>query len=492
MIIIKTGIYCRVSTEEQAKEGFSIRAQIDKLKDYVRIKDWELYDVYVDEGISGKNITERPAINRLIADIMQKKVDNVLAFKIDRLTRSTKDLITLMETFNNNNCAFNSLMESIDTGTASGRMFIKIIGIFAEFERENLIERISVALEKKVKEGYTISNYSVPYGYTREKGNRLIVINEEESKIVQEIFLMYLKKHKTFHEIARTLNMRNIKTSTNVEWSVSTIQYMLNNPIYTGKVRYSVGDENKYFEAEGKHEAIITENIYNDVQTKMEKMKKRVFRKRPKEDNYYCGTLMCGICGGKMTTHGIYNKDKNGNSVYYCGYMCMNKCTASSMSHNKIDVAFREYIEQYKDFNEENKFDINEQDENKVDNELLKTEYEKSLSKLLQKEKDIMTLYINDKIDFDEYNKMLDIIRREIRAYEEKINELEDTELTSVKLQKEDIIMDFKENWDLLTKIERLQFLQTYIKAIYAVSEADIEKPKKKYVKVKKVEFYEN
>ena len=269
MIFIKTGIYVRVSTEEQAKEGFSIRAQQDKLKDFIKIKGWELYDVYIDEGISGKNITERPAINRLIADVMQKKVENVLVFKIDRLTRSTKDLITLMETFNNNNCAFNSLMESIDTGTPSGRMFIKIIGIFAEFERENLIERVSVALEKKVREGYTISGFSVPYGYIRENGNREITINEEESKIVKEIFSMYLSKHKTLYDIAKTLTMRNIKTGSGNEWNASSVKYVLTNPIYIGKVRYSVRDENRYFEAEGKHEVIISEEIYNGVQNKI-------------------------------------------------------------------------------------------------------------------------------------------------------------------------------------------------------------------------------
>ena len=92
---MKTGIYVRVSTEEQAKEGFSIRAQQDRLKDYIKIKDWELCDIYIDDGISGKNITDRPAINRMIKDVMDKKIDNVLVFKIDRLTRSTKDLISL-------------------------------------------------------------------------------------------------------------------------------------------------------------------------------------------------------------------------------------------------------------------------------------------------------------------------------------------------------------------------------------------------------------
>jgi len=131
---MKTAIYVRVSTEEQAKEGYSIRAQIDKLKSYIQVKDWDFYKVYADEGISGKNIEGRPAINELIADIKAGRVNNVLVYKIDRLTRSTKDLIDLTDIFKEYHCNFNSVMESIDTQTASGRMFLKIIGIFAEFE----------------------------------------------------------------------------------------------------------------------------------------------------------------------------------------------------------------------------------------------------------------------------------------------------------------------------------------------------------------------
>ena len=127
------GIYVRVSTEEQALNGFSIRAQIEKLKSYCTIKEWIIYDIYQDEGLSGKNIKDRKELNRLLSDIKTKKINNVLVYKIDRLTRSTKDLIDLIDFFNNNNCSFNSFTENIDTLSATGRMFIKILGIFAEF-----------------------------------------------------------------------------------------------------------------------------------------------------------------------------------------------------------------------------------------------------------------------------------------------------------------------------------------------------------------------
>jgi site-specific DNA recombinase len=178
---MKTAIYVRVSTEEQAQEGFSIRAQEQKLRDYARIKEWIVHDVYIDEGISGKNVSERPAVNDLIKDVENGKVQNVLVYKIDRLTRSTRDLINFVELFDEYDCAFNSLSESIDTETASGRMFLKIIGIFAEFERENIIERSKLGFERKVKEGYALSNRVPSYGYERKDGEKIQQINENTS-----------------------------------------------------------------------------------------------------------------------------------------------------------------------------------------------------------------------------------------------------------------------------------------------------------------------
>jgi len=492
---MKTAIYVRVSTEEQAKEGFSIRAQQDKLKDYIRIKDWELYDIYIDEGISGKNITERPAINRLISDVMKKKVENVLVFKIDRLTRNTKDLISLMDLFNEHKCGFNSLMESIDTHTPSGRMFIKIIGIFAEFERENLIERITVAFEKKVREGYTISSFTVPYGYAREIGNRNITINEDESKIVKEIYTLYLNKHKTLHDIAKELNMRGIKSSTGAGWGAAAIKYILTNPLYVGRVRYATKDINKYFEAEGKHEPIISDETFAQVQSKITKMK-RTIKKRPKEANYFCGTLKCGLCGNKMTTHGVYLKDKDGNDVYYCSYICSNRnkskgtCNASTMSHGKVEEAFNSYIRNIKDFVIESDIDIKTNPDIHEDATALKAGYETSLTKLLKKEKEIMKLYISDEIDFGEYNKMLMLIKDDIQAYEEKISELDAMQNINVGLNTQDIILNLRENWDLLTNGERMQFLQTYVESIYVVNEPMNDNSKIRQVEIKKIEYY--
>ena len=161
---MQTAIYCRVSTEEQATEGFSIHAQKDKLTKYASINDWDIVDYYVDDGISGKNLTDRKEVSRLIEDVKKGKINNVLIYKLDRLTRSVKDLIYLIELFDSHNCTFNSQTEKIDTSNAVGRMFVKIIGIFAEFERENLAERVSLGYEQKTREG-NYTNCNGVYGY---------------------------------------------------------------------------------------------------------------------------------------------------------------------------------------------------------------------------------------------------------------------------------------------------------------------------------------
>jgi len=323
MVNIKTGIYIRVSTEEQAKHGFSIRAQSEKLVNYAKIKEWDIYDLYIDEGLSGKNL-EREAIKRLINDVRNEKVNNVLVFKIDRLTRSTKDLIDLIELFTKYNCDFNSLTESIDTSSPTGRMFIKIIGLFAEFERETIVERIKIGLERKVIEGYSLCSSTTSYGYIRPKGQKVQKIDRIESKIVKKIYAMYLA-NKDISDITEELNKTKIKKKKNKLWSNKTVINILKNPNYIGKVRYGI-NTNKYFEKQGKHQSIIDINDYKKVQLKLNN------RLRTKEDAYYSNKLIC-VCGNKLHTKRTYINNK-----CYINYVCQNtNCDIKNISHKYLD-----------------------------------------------------------------------------------------------------------------------------------------------------------
>jgi len=489
--MLQTGIYVRVSTEEQAQEGYSIRAQEEKLRDYARLKEWLVYKIYVDDGISGKNITERPAINEMIADIESGKLKNVLVFKIDRLTRNTADLISLIDLFNNHDCAFNSLTESIDTHSATGRMFIKILGIFAEFERENISERVRTGLERKVKEGYTIATYNSSYGYDRKKGEKIQTVNEKEAVIVKEIFAMFLDKHLSFDKIAKNLNTRNIPTKTNSVWNGKTISQILTNCNCKGYVRYAVTDENRNFEVKGLHEPIISEEIYEEAQELIKNMSVKVYKKHPKEDNCFSGIAYCGVCGGKMMTHGDYTKDTAGYTVP-ASYRCLNRryrrCTASDARHIKVEKAFIEYINGIADFNTIDEVQLAVKQEIKSKNIELLSQHKKLYEKLVRKEKEILERYVRGNVNFDGYitvKNSIDEEKRKEMNLIETIKEFVDEEIT---IHKENIINSLKENWEHLDKAEKRQFVINFIEKIEIVNEK--EKGKREgIVKVLNVEF---
>ena len=472
--MLKSAVYVRVSTDEQAREGYSIRAQIDKLKSYVQIKEWGLYKVYADEGISGKNITDRPAINELLTDIKSGHVDNVVVYKIDRLTRSTRDLIELTDIFKKHNCSFNSIMESIDTQTASGRMFLKIIGIFAEFERENIIERITLACEKKVKEGYTLATFTPSFGYDREVGEKIQTINPAEAEIVKEIYTMYVDGNMSYNAISKNLNHRGIKPKLGEAWGHASVRSVLRNANYIGNVRYGVDDKNRYFEAEGKHKPILTEDLFYAAQKKMSRNKKKSITKRPKEDQYFNGTIFCGLCGARLRSHAEYKTYKNGEKGVNGGYRCPNiergLCTASRFSANKVEIAFQQYMENIDDLSVVDETMLEEKSKPNTINALRREECESAIAKLVKKEKDIMSLYINERITFDGYEQMMKVVSGEKSEYTEQLEAIP-TDLTDdVLVTRANIITSFRKNWNALTNAEKLQFLQDNVEKITAVS----------------------
>lgn len=491
---MNTAIYVRVSTEEQAKEGYSIRAQIDKLKSYIEIKDWSFYKVYADEGISGKNITDRPAMNELIADIKAGRVDNVLVYKIDRLTRNTRDLIDLTEIFKAHHCTFNSLMESIDTKTASGRMFLKIIGIFAEFERENIIERITLACEKKVKEGYTLGNFTTSYGYDRAIGEKVQTINPVEAEIVREIYAMYVDGNMSYNAIAQNLNHRNIKSKLGGVWGHASVRAVLTNPNYIGKVRYAMDDKERYFEAEGKHEAIISEELFYKAQSKMGKIQHKSHTKRPKADQYFSGTIYCGECGAKLLTHGEYKTTATGEKIINGGYRCPNRangtCSNARFSHRKAESAFQEYMAGIPDITVTDETMLEEKSQQDSINGLIKEEYENAIVKIENKIKDVMSFYLKDRISFEEYETMMRTLASEKEEYTERLENIPTDPDEDIILTREEILTSFRENWTALTNAEKLQFLQDYIERITAVSRKETGQTQN-MVKVLKVKFYD-
>ena len=468
---METAIYIRVSTEEQAQEGFSIRAQEQKLKDFARIKDWSIYKIYMDEGISGKNLVDRPAMQEMLADIESGAVKNVLVFKIDRLTRSTADLIYLIDLFNTHDCAFNSLTESIDTQTASGRMFLKIIGIFAEFERENIIERVKVGIERKVREGYAIGG-NTSYGYDRPKDQKIQTINEEEAEIVREVFDMFINQGVGINDIARRLNVRKVPTKQDVTWGSTSIRRLLANCNYVGNVRHHVRDEKNEYSVEGLHAPIISQQQFDIAQKLLANNRRAAPRKAPRDDNYFSGFLTCGVCGYKMVTHNIYKTLADGTEAVTGSYRCQNKtfgvCRSSSISHKKLEQAFEEYINHIPDLDvSENELQLEAQ--KKQENEAQIKAYQDKQRQLEAKEREALSLYVANEMAFESYREIKRMVDKEKGIISAELEKLQSANTEPV-LNKADVILNFRENWSLLSASQRRQFLLQFMENITIIS----------------------
>ncbi len=201
------GIYIRVSTAEQANEGYSIEGQKDKLTSYCNIRDWSIYDYYIDGGFTGTNM-DRPQLKRLLLDISERKLDTVLVYKLDRLSRKQGDIIHLVEEiFIPNDINFVSILENFDTSTPFGRAMIGILAVFAQLERDSIVERTKMGKERRAKSG-KYSGGPAPIGYRVDNGR--LVVDEYEALQVKEVFNLY-KDHGQ-NKTASIMNNKGYKT----------------------------------------------------------------------------------------------------------------------------------------------------------------------------------------------------------------------------------------------------------------------------------------
>jgi len=239
---LSCAIYVRVSTEEQAKEGISIKAQTDRCKAFCKARGWEIYKVYKDPGFSAATL-DRPALQLLIADAEAKRFDVLLVYKFDRFSRKVKDLIDILEYLKEKEVNFTSVTEQIDTTSAMGEAFFHMIGVFAQLERGMVKERVELAFGKKIESGEYLNR--APLGYIYK--NRKLTINTEESSKVKEIFNMR----------ANGVHYKEISDKFSIP--VSTLYEILRNQTYIGKIKYK-GQLYK-----GNHPAIIDEDLFNKV-----------------------------------------------------------------------------------------------------------------------------------------------------------------------------------------------------------------------------------
>lgn len=483
--LINAGLYIRVSTEKQVKEGYSVAAQKTNLSRFAKQQGWNIFDIYCDQGISGKNIKDRPEVKRLIEDIKQRNIEVVVLYKFDRLTRDSKDTEDIIEIIQQFGVQVFTLSGGVvDVSTATGRFSVRISGAVAQLEREQTIERIKVALEQKVKQGYTLACATTCYGYDRKIHEKDQTINKAEAKIVKRIFKMY-KDGKTFTEICNILNTEKVPTKKsgmqakrrfkNEEyiiksvWMPKTIRLILSNPTYIGKVRYHIGKDDG-FVADGKHEPIISEKLWNEVQIKLSKIKKTYRTNLPKDDVYYCGTLVCGICGQKLTTNRTNRVKPDGTRIVFLGYRCVNKekkiCTCLGVSHNKVEKAFLDYISNIEELTEIDKIEFNEENDDLEQLETLK----KSLIQTNSKRKEVMDLFMLDNITHEQLKYMTMELDKKSDSLKKEIERLERVISPKKEIDKKQIAKTVKEHWEYLTNKEKYEFLNNFVEEIVIVN----------------------
>ena len=316
---MNVGIYVRVSTQEQAAEGYSIDEQIQRTTKYCEAHGWKIYKVYTDGGFSGAN-TDRPALKQMLNDIKFGRLNKVLVYKLDRLSRSQKDTLLLIEDeFLKHNVDFVSMNENFDTSSPFGRAMIGILAVFAQLEREQIKERMMMGKDARAKEGkYHGSNY-YPIGYTYMNGE--LLVNDYEKIQIQKAFQLCVQGESSA-DIAKALNKAGY-THRHGEWNSRSIRRILRNKTYCGYITYN-GEHYK-----GQHEAIISEEMY-DLAQKVRDEKEEKYRSANMRDgsaitSYLGSLLFCKHCGGRFCKWARKYKLKDGSESVHNKYICYSR-----------------------------------------------------------------------------------------------------------------------------------------------------------------------
>lgn len=279
--MIRAALYVRVSTDRQAEEGYSIEVQTERLKAYTKTFDGEVqYELYIDDGFSGATL-ERPAMQRLIQDAESGSLTHVLVYKLDRLSRSQKDTLHLIEDiFLPHNIAFISIQESFNTSTAFGRAVVGILSVFAQLERENIYERTRSGMQKRVEAGYWPGGGGVPFGYDYD-AERGILVPNADADTVRQIYDLYLRGY-ALQNIANMLGLKYEKLAAQIMLRKTNI----------GIIEYN-GEEYK-----GLHEPIVSKEVYEKaVALHRQRSAARV---TVPARHLLTGLLWCGVCGARM------------------------------------------------------------------------------------------------------------------------------------------------------------------------------------------------
>lgn len=443
-------IYVRVSTEEQVKEGFSISAQREKLKAFCKVHDWKEYKFYVDEGISAKD-TNRTQLQLMLDHIKKGMIKTVLVYRLDRLTRSVLDLYQLLDIFEENNCKFKSATEVYDTTTAMGRMFITLVAAMAQWERENLGERVRMGQIEKARQG----RYSAkaPFGFNKDENDKLIINNDEKQVILTMI--EKIQQGYSIRQLANYLDNSGIPPIRGYQWHMTSILTILKNPAIYGATKWL--DEI----IENTHEGIITKKehdhliqIFNERRNKKKRKVSSIF--------IYQMKLICPKCGNHLTCERAVYQKKDGtlseSNFYRCQPCAHNKRKAISVSERKLEKGFMKYMEFLQ-------FDYVPDVKDDSQNE--KETITKEIERIKKQREKYQKAWSNDLMTDEEFTERMQETKMGLDELIKKLNDIQPvTEQIDVENIKE-IVNNFKLNWIKLEPKEKHQFLNMFIKEIH-------------------------
>ena len=271
---MKIAIYTRVSSSMQVEDGHSLDAQRRLLVDYAKAREYTIYNIYSDEGISGKNTHKRPEFQQMIADAKTQSFDAILVWKLSRFSRSLKDLLVTVADLEKQKITLISYSENIDLSSAVGKLMFNIIGAFAEFERETIADNVRMGLFESAQQGNRTCAFAL--GYKLNNANEFVV-DKKTSKIVKLIFNQYLdtKNIKKTTDIVNGMRHKGLRGR---KFSCSAILTILTNTIYCGYSRY----KGSIFSLEKIVEPIISEDDFNQAQSILTENSKKFGK-----NNYY-------------------------------------------------------------------------------------------------------------------------------------------------------------------------------------------------------------
>ena len=479
------GVYIRVSTEVQARERFSLGEQEEKLLQLCKFKELEVYEVYKDAGISAKDMEHRPQFQAMLQDMKEGKINYIVAYKLDRITRSVRDLEELISVLEQYNCFLLCDRDDVNTSTANGRFFVRMLTVLSQLEIEIVSERTKFGLNGAIKSGHIPGQR--PFGYTKSKDKKMIVDNATRP-YVEKIFDMYLEG-KSFQQIANYFKENNIYPKK--KWRDTTIQKIIDNKIYMGDY-----EQYKRIGKQENLEPIVYMNVVEPIISRAkweecQKQKERNQRTYTRDRIYtFFQRLKCPSCGRIMKCKG-----SGGTKKKYMYYTCEH-CHVN-FNENYVEELLESFIYDLLEYDMAVKkffLPILEDKNNKIDTTTIDKEV-----RILEKQRDrIKQAYIKGIVEMEDFKEDYKLIEDKLANLENKKLELVNLEtfnysphelLAERDLEREKMIrLDtlnslLKSKWNDMDKSEKQEFISKFIDTI------EIKKDSKGNLILEKINF---